>query len=161
MRYLKMFEGFSSDSDIEKKIADIWKVDPYEFNDYIVSAMDHGGLYGSCNLSFVLWHPYPDSDSEPCAIFMLEDGEWVEGPWHDALENILKEDRYKIGIEAWVPYADGDHAKIEEFYNYANRVLQEADIPYIASYPNSTAINEGRILVEYDYTWGYKTKFIG
>jgi hypothetical protein len=159
MKYLKLFENFDlDDQSIEKKIMEIWKVDPYEFKDYITSSMDHGDLYGSCDLTFVLWHPYPDSNTEPCAIFDLIDGVWSEGPWYDVFDNILKEERYKIGIEAWVPDAGGDHKKIEKFYNYANRVLQEADIPYIASYPD--ARNGGKILLEYDYTWGHKTKFI-
>lgn len=157
--YKSVNENLLSDQEIENKIMEIWKVDPYEFKDYITSSMDHGDLYGSCDLTFVLWHPYPDSNTEPCAIFDLIDGVWSEGPWYDFFDNILKEERYKIGIEAWVPDAGGDHVKIEKFYNYANRVLQEADIPYIASYPD--ARNSGKILLEYDYTWGYKTKFIG
>lgn len=161
MRYLKLFENFGLDeASIEKKIMEIWKVDPYEFKDYITSSMDHGGLYGSCDLSFVLSHPYPDSNSESSPIFNLEDGEWSEGYDFDILDAILKEGRYKIGIEAWVPYADGDHKKIEKFYNYANRVLQTADMPYIAAYPNDALIHEGRVLIEYDYTWGYKEKLM-
>jgi hypothetical protein len=90
---------------------------------------------------------------------MLEDNEWKKGPWYDNMDAILKSERYEVGIEAWVPDVGGNHEKIEKFYNYANRVLQEADIPYIASYPDVR--HEGKILLEYGYTWGYKTKFIG
>jgi len=46
MKNLKLFENFISDKLIEDKIKDTWKVDPYEFKDYILSSMDHGGLYG-------------------------------------------------------------------------------------------------------------------
>jgi|688.fasta_scaffold309455_2 hypothetical protein len=158
--YKSVKENFGlSDQEIENKIMEVWKVDPYEFKDYITSSMDHGDLYGSCNLTFVLWYPYPDSNVEPCAIFMLEDNEWKKGPWYDNMDAILKSERYEVGIEAWVPDVGGNHEKIEKFYNYANRVLQEADIPYIASYPDVR--HEGKILLEYGYTWGYKTKFIG
>lgn len=160
MRILKLFENFDLDDIIESKIDKVWKVDPYEFKDYIISSMDHGELYGGCDLQFTLVYPYPDSNNELCVFSILENGVWKRGPYFDNIDSILESDRYKIIIEVWVPDAGGDHSKIEKFYNYSNRILQEADIPYIASYPNSLNRYSGYILLTYEYTWGYKTKFI-
>jgi len=44
--YKSVKENFGlSDQEIENKIMEVWKVDPYEFKDYITSSMDHGDLW--------------------------------------------------------------------------------------------------------------------
>jgi hypothetical protein len=148
MRYLKRFNESNNLDDIEK----IWKVDPYEFKDIVLSEMENMNINGELEMiNFIFEHPYPDSNMEKKVIFTMEDN-IKKGPWYDNMYSMIDSERYKMGIEIFIN--ESDFNKLSEFHIEINKHLYRADIPYGCSCPNDKI--GSLAIVDFTYTWGCK-----
>ena len=148
MRFIKLFENFNLGDEHLDKIKEIWKVDPLDFRDVVLSCLDSANIYSGCDLTFVLWYPYPDSNVEIKPMFYLEGEVIKKGPWFGNLEEIVKSERIKIGIETIIPHFPID--RIDSFCEECNARFRRMGIPYICANPDSFGES---YLIEFDYTW--------
>lgn len=148
MKWIKLFENFDLGDEHIDKIKEIWKVDPIDFRDAVLSCLDHANIYSGCDLTFVLWYPYPDSNLEIKPMFYLEGEVIKKGPWFGNLEEIVKSERIKIGIETIIPHFPID--RIDSFCEECNARFRRMGIPYICANPDSFGDS---YLIEFDYTW--------
>jgi hypothetical protein len=148
MKWVKLFENFDLGDEHIDKIKQIWKVDPLDFREVVLSCLDHADIYSGCDLTFVLWHPYPDSNLEIKPMFYLEDEVIKKGPWYENLESIVESERIKIGIEVIIPYFEID--RIDRFCEECNARFRRMGIPYMCANPDPFGES---YLIEFDYTW--------
>lgn len=148
MKWIKLFENFNLGDEYIDKIKEIWKVDPLDFQEVVLSCQDSANIYSDCNLTFALYYPYPDSNCEISPMFYL-DGEVIKkGPWYDNLDSIVESERIRIVIETIIPKYSID--RIDKFCEECNSRFMRMDIPYIC--PNPHPFGES-YTIEFDYTW--------
>ena len=134
MRFIKLFENFDLGDEHIDKIKEIWKVDPLDFREAVLSCLDSANIYSGCDLTFVLWYPYPDSNVEINPMYNLDE--------------IYKSERIKIGIETIIPHFPID--RIDNFCEECNARFRRMDIPYMCANPDPFGES---YLIEFDYTW--------
>lgn len=148
MKWIKLFENFNLGDEYIDKIKEIWKVDPLDFQEVVLSCLDSANIYSGCDLTFVLWHPYPDSNVEIKPMFYLEGEVIKKGPWFNNLDEIYESERIKIGIETIIPYFPID--RIDSFCEECNARFRRMGIPYMCANPDTFGES---YLIEFDYTW--------
>jgi hypothetical protein len=148
MKWIKLFENFDLGDEYIDKIKEIWKVDPLDFREAVLSCLDHANIYSGCDLMFSLYYPYPDSNMDICNMFNLEDETIKRGPWYDNLESIVESERIKIVIQTIIPYFPID--RIDNFCEECNARFRRMGMPYICANPDPFGES---YLIEFDYTW--------